>query len=561
MKYLLLLFLFPLQAIAQYNFYYGNIHSHTEYSDGNKDSLVSGVSTPAGSYSYAKNSYHIDFWGISEHNHYNANNNPGMLLPRYAAGLYQADTSNANGLFVAMYGLEFGTISQGGHVVAYGSPGLLGWEDVNGGPNYDTYCPLNDFNSFWSLFNSYPNAFVTLAHPQTHDYNELIDSAAFNPTADSIIVGSAVRSGDAFSTTTNYTDPPANSYEFRFRKCLAWGYHVAPSIDHDNHYTTFGRTVQGRTVVLATTLHRDSIIAAYRARRFYASDDWNSEVHYTVNGHPMGSNISTNVNPTISVVVNDLDVGDEVAMIDLYYGVPGSGVLSNLLTSAVANTNSLTFTHPCLPGDHFYYYAKITQLDGDIMWTAPIWVQREVVPLAILLSNLNAEVNDDNVALEWTVENATDIESLHLEHSLNGIDFFTLQTYPLESLHQKQFSFLHRQPENKVNYYRIRVNYHNQKKSYSTIDTSLLSNPKQQFTFYPNPASETLNILFQSKKFNKGLVRIYDANGRQVHIENVNIETGENRFHIDISCYAKGLFYFVLQVENERLVDASFSKQ
>ena len=181
--------------------------------------------------------------------------------------------------------------------------------------------------------------------------------------------------------------------------------------------------------------------------------------------------------------------------------------------------------------------------------------------MATTLSNLSAEVKDENVALEWTLDNATDIESLHLEHSLNGRDFFTLQTFPFESLDQKKYSFLHIQPENKVNYYRIRMNDQNQKISYSNIATALLPNSNNHFTLYPNPASEALNILFHSKKFNRGLVRIYDANGRQLHKENVDLESGENRFRYDISCYAKGQYYFVLQVENERLIDASFTKQ
>ncbi len=561
MKFLLLLLLLPIHALGQYNFYYGNIHSHTEYSDGNKDSLVSGVSTPAGSYAYAKNSYHIDFWGISEHNHYNANNNPGMLLPRYAAGLYQADTSNENGMFVSMYGLEFGTISQGGHVIAYGSPGLLGWEDVNGSPNYDTYCPLNDFPAFWSLFNSYPNAFVTLAHPNAHDYNELIDSAAFNPTADSIIVGSAIRSGDAFSTTTNYTDPPANSYEFRFRKCLAFGYHVAPTIDHDNHYTTFGRTVQGRTVVLATTLHRDSIIAAYKARRFYASDDWNTEVHSSLNGHVMGSNVTTNSNSSLSIVVNDLDIGDDVATIDLFYGVPGSGVNSTLLTSAPVNSNSLSFTHVTLPGSSYYYYAKITQLDGDIIWTAPIWIQRQGVPLPIIIFNFEAQVKDKTVDIHWNLENTAEMAFIVLEHSTNGVDFRPLQEYSIETVDLNDNQYQHTNPISGINYYRLRHIDHNQKIGYSNIISANIQNNSTPFVLYPNPATNEINITYQSPSQTKALIRIYDANGRQVFVEAVVLDGGTNNFKYDVSCYATGLYYFVLQKENERLVDVQFLKK
>ena len=111
--------------------------------------------------------------------------------------------------FVAMYGVEWGTISQGGHVMAYGLPGLIGWESGSGGwgttNNYDIFCAKGDFASFWPIVKSYPTAFCTLAHPQTNDYGSLIDAAGvYNADTDSVVVGVAIRSGSAMSTTTDY---------------------------------------------------------------------------------------------------------------------------------------------------------------------------------------------------------------------------------------------------------------------------------------------------------------------------------------------------------------------
>ncbi|MGY0040085.1 hypothetical protein [Pedobacter sp. NJ-S-72] len=55
------------------NFYYGNLHSHSSYSDGNKDNTNK---KPEDDYAFAKNSMKMDFLGISEHNHTQA----GMSL-------------------------------------------------------------------------------------------------------------------------------------------------------------------------------------------------------------------------------------------------------------------------------------------------------------------------------------------------------------------------------------------------------------------------------------------------------------------------------------------------
>lgn len=363
-----------LSAAAQYNFYFGNIHAHSGYSDGAKDAATTGVFTPGASYNFAKSTYHFDFLGIAEHNHFSSTNNPGMHVADYPKGLYQADTANANGTFVAMYGMEWGTISSGGHVITYGIPLLVGWETLAGAPNYGIYCAKGDFTSYWNICRQYPNSFTTLAHPETDDYGSILTTAAFNSKADSSICGLAVRSGGAFSQTTNYTDAPATSYEYWYRVALAKGYHVGPAIDHDNHYTTFGRTTQGRTVVLAKSLHRDSLYAAYKARRFYASDDWNTEVNFAVNGQVMGEVATTSTNAVIGVSWNDPDPGDQSATIRIFSGVYGSGAMPSLLIASPMNNFSTTDSIPL--GTTKYYYAQIVQADGNIIWTAPVWLKR-----------------------------------------------------------------------------------------------------------------------------------------------------------------------------------------
>src|SRR5437870_2542094 len=49
-----------------YQYYFGNLHAHTAFSDGNKDSTSSGIARPDEGYAYAKLSNDFDFLGISE---------------------------------------------------------------------------------------------------------------------------------------------------------------------------------------------------------------------------------------------------------------------------------------------------------------------------------------------------------------------------------------------------------------------------------------------------------------------------------------------------------------
>ncbi|WP_426491293.1 T9SS type A sorting domain-containing protein [Hymenobacter sp. 102] len=355
----------PTPPAGTRNFYFGNLHAHSAYSDGNQDAGSSGASTPLQDFTFADASLHSDFLGISEHNHAQA----GMSLANYARGLQQADQAT-NSQFVALYGMEWGVISGGGHVLVYGVNQLLGWESGN----YDVYVPKSDYQALFRQINKRPGAFATLAHPQSGDYNGLA-SGSFNTRADSAVVGSVLRSGPATSTNVTYSNPSTGSYESTYTTLLSKGYHVGISYDHDNHNTTFNRTTPGRLVIVAPSLTRADLLTAMRQRSFYASDDWNAEVTFSLNQQPMGSILSGASSPAVTLAVTDLD-GEAIRSVTLLRGTPGSGQLAQSVAT-VSGPTALSFTDAGLAvGSTAYYYAVILEQDGDRIVTSPIWYTR-----------------------------------------------------------------------------------------------------------------------------------------------------------------------------------------
>jgi hypothetical protein len=349
-----------------YNFYYGNLHAHSAYSDGNQDAATSGLNTPLQDYQFASAALHFDFLGLSEHNHAQA----GMNLPSYALGRAQA-TQATTATFVALHGTEWGVISGGGHLLVYGVNKLYGWE----AGNYDEFVAKNDYQSLMRKINNVPGAFALFAHPQSGDYGNLAGSAAFSPRADSALVGVPLRSGPATSASTLYNQVGTN-YESTFRAMLARGYHVGVSLDHDNHQTTFGRTTQGRLVLLASSLSEATLLQALRTRRFYGSDDWNAQVTLSLAGQPMGTITQGPAAAALAVGYADAD-NEAVTSITLMRGVPGSGVQPVSVATAAAGAIALSYTDPALTGTA-YYYAVIVQADGDRIVTSPIWYTRAV---------------------------------------------------------------------------------------------------------------------------------------------------------------------------------------
>jgi len=558
-------------ANCQYNFYFGNIHSHSSYSDGNKDSTATGYYYPGHDYYYAKGSYHMDFLGISEHNHYSSSNNPGMHVAHYGPGLYQADTANNNGTFVSMYGMEWGTISQG-HIVVYGVPLLIGWESGIGawGPanNYDVYCAKGDFASFWPIVRSYPTAFCTLAHPETGDYGNLLDAAPYVADTDSIVAGVAVRSGNAFSITTNYTDPPAGSYEDKFLKALAKGYHVGPTIDHDNHNTTFGRTNKSRTVVLASTLNRDSIMAAFKANRFYASEDWNAQVNFTINGKFMGTFFTSTSNSSISVTVNDPDApgdpNDNTSKIEIFYGITGSGAVATLLSSNTGSA-SLSYGHVSSIGINYYYFAKITQVDGNVIWTAPIWVNRTAVIVPLELTRFKGIQQKEEIWLNWITAQEINADHFEIERSFDGSHFEKIgnvySKYHTTSS-PTSYDFTDAGAVNGLNFYRLKQFDLDGKYRYSDIVPVMFDHSiVKRISINPNPVISDLNIVLAVSENAIVLCKIYNTEGREIKSMTASIVAGKNILSANISSLANGNYILVVIANKERVAETRFIKQ
>lgn len=349
------------------NYYYGNLHSHSGYSDGNKDAGSTGVSTPAGCYAFAKLSQHFDFLGIADHNH-NSSGNPGMLLSSYSLGINQAAAANEPGTFLTLYGMEWGvSSSSNGHVIIYGFNELIGWE--NG--NYDIFNDKTDYDGLFTKVKNNPNAFCYLAHPYYTDFKNLANNS-YNPSYDSAIVGVPFRNGIAFSTVTDYSDYPFSDFFDYYKKMLSVGYQIGMGYDHDNHNLTFGRNNAGRLVVLAPALTIPDLYDAMKKRHFYGSDDWNAQIDFKIGNSIMGDTTSGLNNPIINIIHNDGD-GELADSIKIWSGVRGSYVYPVVLTEAKL-MNTLSFTdNTILAGETKYYFAEIKQVDGQRIVTSPIW--------------------------------------------------------------------------------------------------------------------------------------------------------------------------------------------
>ena len=395
----------PLEAGFGYNFYYGSTHAHSNWSDGGHptnncssgNAYGSGTFAPADVFNYARTTSGLDYWVVNEHNHLindsvSTNAAPvteAKVRQRYADGIAAANAATVSGSFVGIYGMEWGvtTNADQGHVTLLETPKLFGWESCStcNGPNPE--CTPGT-NCYFDVFTPKRYGYLTLyarsvANPSSagalgifnHPASGEFDNYAFNADADNAMQGIAVRSGLAFTTATDCATANlgATDYSSRWREALNKGFHLAPTADHDSHCNNYGTGLPTRTVYLATSLTKANLLAAHRARRFYATEDPNVQLVFRTsdNAHVMGEAFNAPGGATLVANVYDPD-GESVSTIEIWRGQIGGGAPTSPYQT-FSNQSQVSLSEPLTSGT-YWYYVKAVQADGHDVWSAPMWI-------------------------------------------------------------------------------------------------------------------------------------------------------------------------------------------
>ena len=378
----------PAPAALPYTVYLGNLHSQTKHSDGGAEVTACKGAQPPLSSPYGPDTAFafahkqgLDILVASEHNHmYDGSDgsapdaDAGKARALYQAGLASADAyTQAHPGFLALYGMEWGVINNGGHLNIFNSRELLGWEtNARGELMADTRTPRGDYAALYTLMRE--RGWVgQFNHPaQTGQFMVNGVPLAYTPDGDEVMALCEVVNSTAFSTSLSESETRRSHFEAACNRLLEAGYHVAFSTNQDNHCANWGASYTNRTGILVpagAALTRDSFIDALKARRVFATMDKGSQLVLSANGRMMGERFR-NRGPLELVANFASSTGKQVAAVAIMEGVPGrKGQVTQL--SDKATTSFIP-----APGEHFYY-ARITQDDGKVLWSAPVWVTQE----------------------------------------------------------------------------------------------------------------------------------------------------------------------------------------
>lgn len=419
----------------KYNIFFGQLHSHTEYSDG--------AGTCEEAYVHASQADQIDFLAVTDHsNSFDGIDTASIQgapdSKEWAEG-HELEDKYTTEDFVGIFGYEM-TWSNGlGHMNTYNTEGFQSRTQSA----YTVYGTA--LQNYYSTIKTDTGSINQFNHPGT-TFGDFSDFAYYDEELDSIITLIEVGNGEGAIGSSGYFP----SYEY-YTRALDKGWHVAPTNNQDNHKGRWGDANTGRSVILADTLDRMSLYDGMRNMRMYATEDNDLEITYTLDDYIMGTILDEDsVGDKVTLKVELKDPTD--AAIGKVQVIVNGGLVAATETLDVAE-GVVTFE---LPSDYSYYYIKVTQPDNDIAVTAPVWIGAvEAVgitsfttdaPLAVQGSPLNLTLEMFNNEKEDLVIDS--IEFTVDENTIHTVDLKAgnMETIPSMGTGSYTFAYTHQSP-------------------------------------------------------------------------------------------------------------------
>ena len=379
-----------------YNQYYGQLHAHTDMSDGK------GTITEA--FKHASGVENLDYIAITDH----SNRFEGQYSYEGAAGfpIGTASIDDAKGNqkwiqskaaavditrddFLGLVGYEMTWSNGFGHINTFNTPGF---ENRDAWP----YTTAAGYEVYYNKLVSQPQSLSQFNHPGK-TFGDFNNFAYYSEARDQMFNLIEVGNGEGAIGSNMYFP----SYEY-YTKALDKGWHLAPSNNQDNHDGNWGDSNTARTVVLAKELSEESIYEAIRNNRTYATEDNALMLNYTLNGQIMGSwldDVPGDGKVNIHVEVSTKTLNREINRVEVI--VNGGKVLAT--KSVASNKESLDFV---LDAKYSYYYIRVTESNKHMAVSAPVWVgEAEKAGIDDLFSTTSLKVQGEPVNLSAALYN------------------------------------------------------------------------------------------------------------------------------------------------------------
>ena len=236
--------------------------------------------------------------------------------------------------------------------------------------------------------------------------------------------------------------------------------------------------------------------------------------------------------------MNSFIGGEELFLKDNFTGI----------TYNLQNTNSVSFN-----------ITSDIRSTGDLRFEL-IRNQSSVLPISLL--SFSGKKQNNTSLLEWKTSNEINNQKFNIERSLDGITFKTLgEIKPKFSSISSNYNFLDENPALQINYYRLKQTDLNGKFTYSKLISINFSSLITKSTkFYPIPATDVINVSFESFIDGNITIQILDVFGKIVYRNEQKISKGNTVISESINHLIKGAYIIELKNNNSIIEKQTFIK-
>jgi hypothetical protein len=362
----------PSDAARQqgYHVYWGDLHGHSNVSDGDQNIETPKRETPEDYYRYGRDVAKLDFLALTDH----AEMTSEAEWKHVQAVARQFD---APGRFVPMIGYEWTDSTKGHKVVllphlsggpVYGAPSLR--KEFKQQPGIERPRPFFiDYDRFFAAVRD-SGGIVHAAHPSLGDCRT--DWTYHDPQVQ-LNVEMAGTTGNPGGLAEAWYEDPSTPRQHPSQRgvtgcwvqdALARGYRLGFLGVNDTHSCEPG--LKAKTGVWAKELSREALFDAIRQRRVCAVSRDRVAVWFEINGHPMGEEFRTGKPLRIELSAT---CDSPIARLEILKN-------NRVVWQKRTDGPSATLTADDQPtATTNWYYGRVVLANGHYAWSSPIWVQ------------------------------------------------------------------------------------------------------------------------------------------------------------------------------------------
>ncbi|RED64762.1 CehA/McbA family metallohydrolase [Cohnella lupini] len=333
----------PAPIDDEYKIYFGNLHSHTGFSDG--------IGVPEFAFDYARYTAGLDFLAITEHSNLYDHYLDWDKSRKWADIQKMADLKTEDGAFLALIGAETTWYNQFGHMNTYNMDFFIN--------AYETQ--YNDIPTYYDTLKQYPDSIHQWNHPWSCGKRHLDGFDPYDAQLDEVLQMIEI----------NTIESKELGGLYYYVMALDKGWHVSPVGSQDNHHGQWGTQNTLRTGLLVDELTREHFFDAVRHHRVYFTSALHLKVWFKVNGAIMGSRIKCADTLEIDIkALYGVDTGSRIVKAEII------GEQGRVLHAINLKSKQLDYKFS-LPSADRYYFAKVYQEDGEFAATSPVWIETE----------------------------------------------------------------------------------------------------------------------------------------------------------------------------------------